>query len=169
MVAETHKRGKNIYRKNTHEQHILPQIAITKVMGTRDSKEEGRKGARIDVGDGNKPELHVYTRLHIHTLFTVMQIADASNEKKRMRHDEGDEIKWAGANATTGTGDTAKPTAMEVHEAMRQCWQEKTQWPETDDILQVLGPENHEQLSAMQASIGTVLGRLREMYISHDK
>ena len=45
---------------------------------------------------------------------------------------------------------------------MWKRWQVKTYWPETDEILEVLGSENREQQIAMQASIETVLEQLRD-------
>ena len=69
---------------------------------------------------------------------------------------------WTGAPPVTNIGDPAKPTAVSIHEAIQRCWQEKSQWPVTEEFLQALGPENCEQLNAMQASMRTALGRLRD-------
>ena len=94
----------------------MSHITITRTTGSWYKKKEGRKEARIDIIDGNKLEQHVFTRLHIHILLVVMhyrmEITDKSTRRTGMRHDEGEKTKWVGANATTGTGATAQPTAM---------------------------------------------------------
>ena len=69
---------------------------------------------------------------------------DEGGEKKRMRQGDGDEVKYAGGYADAVKCDIKKPTAMELHDAMSNGWQIKTNWPDPDDVLQTIGPDTRE-------------------------
>ena len=89
-------------------------------------------------------------------------VQDEGEEKKRMRQDDGEEVKCAGGYAESVKGDNKKPIAMELHDAMRKCWQIKTNWPDPEAVLQTIGPDTREQAIALQTTLGTVLARLQE-------
>ena len=87
---------------------------------------------------------------------------DEGEEKKRMRQDDGEEVKCAGGYAESVKGDDKKPIAMELHDAMMKCWQIQTNWPDPEAVLQTIGPDTREQAVALQTTLGTVLARLQE-------
>ena len=79
-----------------------------------------------------------------------------------MRQDDGEEVKGAGGYADAVKFVTKKPTAMELHDAMSNGWQIKTNWPDPDDILQTIGPDSHEQAITLLTTLGPVLARIQE-------
>ena len=87
---------------------------------------------------------------------------DESGENKRMRQDDGDELKCAGGYAEAVKCDEKNPTATELHDCMSNGWQIKTNCPDPEDILQTIGPDKREQSITLQTTLGTVLARLPE-------
>ena len=80
---------------------------------------------------------------------------DAGGEKKRMRQDDGEEVKYVGGYAEVVKGDNKKPTAMEIHDAMSNCWHIKSIWPDPEAILQTIGPDTREQAIVLQTTLET--------------
>ena len=87
---------------------------------------------------------------------------DEGGNTKRMRQDDGEEVKCAGGYAETVKGDNKKPTAMKLHDAMSNGWQIKINWPDTEYVVQTIGPDTQEQAITLQTTLGTVMARLKE-------
>ena len=83
-------------------------------------------------------------------------------DKKRMRHESGEETKGTGPQEAGYTQDVRKPTALNYHEHMQQGWQMRADWPDVDTLVQTMVTATAEKGVAIRATLRGVISRMRD-------
>ena len=78
---------------------------------------------------------------------------EAETDKKRMRHESGEERKGTGPQEAGNVQETRNPTPLNYYEHMLQGWQMRSDWPEADTLLQAMVPQTVETGDAIRVTI----------------